>query len=192
MTVIAVKNGQVAADSRYNIESESGGIRMFQTEKLFRKRVTLPNSVEQDVIICTAGEGPPGLVFVDWFGSNKEPPDLFVHGDADFTVLVVMQDGTLMEYDKWCRGEKVFPTKGCYAIGCGAKAAMGAMLAGASAKRAVEITIEIDQLCGPPVVTMQLPKPARKKKAKSIARLVPGSDGPLDLSFIGHHLEKKS
>ena len=165
MTVIAVKNGVVAADSRYNVESESGGIRMFQCEKLFRKRVTL-NGIEQDVIICTAGEGPPGMVFVDWFGSGKEAPDLFVHGDADFSVLVVMQDGSMMEYDKWCRGEKIFPTKGCYAIGCGAKAAMGAMLAGASARRAVEVTIEIDQLCGPPIVTMQLPKPLRPRVAR--------------------------
>ena len=162
MTVIAVKGGVVAADSRYNVESESGGIRMFHTEKLFRKTVIV-NGREEEVILCTAGEGPPGMAFYDWYGSGKEPPELFVHGDADFTVLVVHQDGTLMEYDKWCRGEKVFATRGCYAIGCGAKAAMGAMLAGASAVRAVEVTLEIDQFCGPPIVTMRLRNGTAKK-----------------------------
>lgn len=164
MTTVAVKFDKkgvatIAADSRVTVESESGGIRMFQCEKLYRKHVTV-NGAEQDVIIGVAGEGFPALVFVDWYGSGSPPPDNLLLGEADFTAIVLSKDG-LFEYDKWCRGEKVLNKE--YAIGSGAKAAMGALYAGKSAAKAVEIACRIDPMSGLPVTTMQLPKATRKK-----------------------------
>lgn len=168
MTIIAIKNGIIAADSRYTNETEAGGIRMGTCSKLYPKRAVF-NGVEQDVIIATAGEGFPALVFVDWFGSGKEPPDNLIHGDADFTALVMTKDG-VWEFDKWCRGEKSLDP--FQAAGCGAKGALTAMHLGASAKRACEITCKVDPLCGPPIVTMQLPKP-KKPKAKKPKQQLP-------------------
>ena len=131
---------------------------MFNCQKLYRKTVKI-GEVEQDVILATSGENFSGLLFVEWYGSGKERPELLVHGEADFSVLVLTREG-LFEYDRWCVAEKVLNK--VYAIGSGAKAAMGAMLAGTNARRAVEIACEIDPYSAPPVVTMALPKVKKK------------------------------
>lgn len=155
MTTIAYRNGVIAADSRTTLETEGGGARMFLCEKLFRKQVVL-KGVAQEVIIATAGESSPGMVFVDWFGSRKKPPiDDFLTGEADFTCLVLQHDG-LWEYDAWCRGVKILDE--FYAIGSGAKAALGALHMGAGARKAVELACRIDHYSGLPVVAMRLHK----------------------------------
>lgn len=159
MTTIAYRKGVIAADSRTTIETEGGGARMFLCEKLFRKAVTI-DGVLQEVIVATAGESSPGMVFLDWFGTGKEPPDRLIDGEADFTCLVLQQDG-LYEYDAWCRGIKIEDE--FYAIGSGAKAALGAMQMGASAARAVEVACKIDPYSGPPITSMRL-KPNAKQK----------------------------
>lgn len=132
---------------------------MFLCEKLFRKRIK-KGYREQEVIIATAGESSPGMVFVDWYGSGKPIPHTpLVDGDADFTCLVWSSDG-LYEFDKYCRGVKVAHPD-FYAVGSGSMAAMAAMYAGASARRAVEIACKCNPESGPPVVTMRL-KRAKK------------------------------
>ena len=136
----------MAADSRVTVETEAGGIRHFRCEKLFRKGAA---------IIGTAGESAPGLVFLDWYGSQKAPPQKLIDGDADFTVLVLTPRG-LFEFDKWCRGEKILEK--FYAIGSGAKAALGAMHMGADARKAVQIACKVDTLSSTPIVTMRLRK----------------------------------
>jgi hypothetical protein len=162
MTTVAYRSGILAADSRSTTHTDAGGARVFLSEKLFRKSI-LVNGVQQEVILATAGETFSGLVFVDWLGSGKEAPENLIHGDAEFTVLVLQNDG-LWEFDKWCRGEKVLNE--FYAVGSGAKAAMGAMHMGASAKRAVEVACLIDPYTAPPVVTMTLRKAKARKSAK--------------------------
>ena len=152
MTTIAFRSGILAADSRVTVHTEEGGARVFDCDKLFRKRGTFLGR-EQDVILATAGESASGMAFVDWFGSGRDVPDIFVHGDADFTVLVLSEDG-LFEFDKWCRGEKV--KNEFYAVGSGAKAALGAMHMGASARKAVEVACKVDPYTAGPVVTMRL------------------------------------
>lgn len=161
MTTIAFRKGVLAADSRTTIETEGGGGRMFLCEKLFRKAVTI-NGVLEEVIIATAGESSPGMVFLDWFGSGQEPPDRLIDGEADFTCLVLQKDG-LYEYDAWCRGVKIMDE--FYAVGSGAKAALAAMHMGASAAKAVEVACRIDYYSGPPVITMRL-KPDAKPKIR--------------------------
>lgn len=158
MTTIAYRAGVIAADSRETISGEQGGDRFFHCEKLFRKNFTRGRK-KHEAIIATAGETSPGMVFVDWYGSGKPAPDLFIEGEADFTCLVLTTEG-LREYDKYCRGIEVVHPE-FYAVGSGSMAAMAAMYAGASARRAVEIACLVSPGSGPPVVTMRL-KRAKK------------------------------
>lgn len=146
MTTIAFKDGILAADSR---STSNYYDRVHRCQKLFRK--TTKDGAE--VIIATAGENAPGLVFVEWYGSGKKPPLKLLDGDADFCCLVLTKKG-LFEFDKWCHGEEVMDP--FYAVGCGATAALGAMHAGATAEQAVEIACRIDPFTGPPVVTEAL------------------------------------
>jgi hypothetical protein len=157
MTTIAVRSGCIAADSRTTTHSEEGGARVFRCEKLYRKRVITPETggVEDDVILATAGETFSALVFVDWYGSQKEKPGELIDGDADFSVLVLSRKG-LFEFDRWCRGEKILDR--FYAVGSGAKAALGAMHMGATVTKAVYIACKIDPFSAPPVTTWSLPE----------------------------------
>lgn len=152
VTTIAYKNGVLAADSCVSLQTEAGGSRKFRCEKLYRKTIGKGRS-KKNVIIGLGGESSPGLLFLDWYGSGKEPPTQLIDGDADFTALILTLDG-LFEADAYCRPDKILEP--FYAIGSGAKAALGAMHAGASAKRAVEIACRIDPYTAPPIVTMRL------------------------------------
>lgn len=149
MTTIVFRAGIMAADSRCTMSSEAGGSRVSKCDKLYRKTT----SDKEDVIIGLAGESGPGLVFLDWFGTGKDIPASLLEGEGDFTALVLSKKG-LFEYDKWCRGERV---KGrFYAVGSGAKAALGALYMGANAKAAVKIACKIDPYTAGPVVAMSL------------------------------------
>ena len=154
MTVIAYRDGIMAADSRVSVSTEGGGDRIFKCEKLYRKTIKEKRRRKFDVIIGLAGESAPGLVFLDWYGSGKEPPSSLIDGDADFTGLLLRPDG-LFEVDKYCRPEKIIQPK-FYAVGSGAKAALGAMHMGANAATAVAVACKICPHCAPPVVTMRL------------------------------------
>jgi hypothetical protein len=143
----------MAADSCVSLETEAGGARKFKCEKLFRKTIGKGRSKKQ-VILALSGESSPGLLFLDWYGSGvKDPPSQLIDGDADFSALILTDDG-LFEADAYCRPERIIEP--FYAIGSGAKAALGAMHAGASARRAVEIACRIDPYSTPPIVTMRL------------------------------------
>jgi hypothetical protein len=157
MTTIVYRGGIIAADTRATISSEAGGSRLTKCEKLFRKCIG-KGKTREHVIIGTAGEGFPALLFVDWYGTGKEPPSQLIDGDADFTCVVLTRHG-LYEYDKYCRGEKQIGP--FYACGSGAKAALGALYMGANAKRAVEIACLIDPYSAPPITTLCLPRIAK-------------------------------
>lgn len=168
MTTIAFKSGTIAVDSRVTVETEAGGIRSFNCQKLWRRKVMF-NDKLQELIFATAGEGPSGQLFVEKYGDDKlglnDLRDTLVQGGADFTILILCEDG-LYEVNQWCCFEKILPTSGCYAIGSGSKVAMGAMLAGKSAKAAVEIACIIDPHTYGPVLTMKL-RPAKIVKQKT-------------------------
>lgn len=153
MTTIAFRSGLMAADSRTTVESEAGGARVFRCEKLYR--VESPKH-GGEVIVGTAGETFSALVFLDWLKTEKsEGVDNLILGEADFTALVLTRRG-LYEYDKWCRGERILDR--FYAVGSGAKAALGAMHMGADARQAVAVACRVDPFSAPPIVTMQLGK----------------------------------
>lgn len=157
MTTIAYKDGVLAADSQVTY-GEDGGARKHTCKKLFRKTVGTGRKAH-DVIIATAGESSPGMIFVDWYGTDKPIPEVFLHLDADFTCLVLTPRG-LFEYDVYCRGEEI--TEDCYAIGSGAKAALAAMHCGKSALEAVRIAARIDPYTGGRVVTETLERKAKR------------------------------
>jgi len=185
VTTIAYRAGILAADSRTTTHTDAGGARVFICEKLFRKSI-LVNGAQQEVILATAGETFSGLVFVDWLGSGKDPPDNLIHGDADFSVLVLQADG-LYEWDKWCRGEKVLNE--FYAIGSGAKAAMGAMYMGAGAAKAVEVSCLIDPYSAPPIHTMKLnakrnTTASAQRKTARIRKATPAPDSPTHVTIV--------
>lgn len=149
MTTIVYRDGVLAADSCATVSTEAGGSRKTKCDKIFKK--VLPNG--ETVLIGTAGESAPGLVFLDWYGTGKPAPTELLDGEADIDIIVVTKRG-VFEFDKWCRGEKL---KGrFFAIGSGAKAALGALHMGASAIAAVRIACKIDPYSTPPFVTMRL------------------------------------
>lgn len=147
MTTIAYRAGILAADSQVTYSGdESAGSRKHRCQKLFRKK-----AFGGEVIIATAGEGAPGMLFVDWYGKKGKPPAVLA--DSEFTCLVLDEDG-LWEFDNYCRAEPI--TEEFYAIGSGAKVALGAMHHGASAREAVEIAKLVDPYTGGEVKTMEL------------------------------------
>lgn len=157
MTVVVVKDGVIATDSRVTVESEAGGIRMFHCEKLYK--------IPGVAAIAVAGESFSALRFVEWFrtraakgGKKKRDTDLIM-GEADFSALVLHKTGKLEEFDKWLIPEEILLGEGknqFYAIGCGAKAALGALHMGANAEEAVRVACKIDPLCDLPVVSLRL------------------------------------
>lgn len=164
MTTVAYRDGILAADSLATYSTEAGGSRKHTCRKLYRKRITEGRKAF-DVVIATIGESSPGLVFVDWYGSGKPIPDVFLHLGGDFTCLVLRPDG-LYEFDVYCHGERV--DEEFYAAGSGAKAALAALHCGKSAIEAVRIACRIDPYSGGRVVSESLEprQPRRQPKVE--------------------------
>ena len=145
MTVIACRDGIIAADSR---ALDSG--RITTCEKLYRKTVGR-GARSHEVIIGTAGDSAPCLIFVDWYGTKKPVPSAL--SSAEIVCLVLTPSGMYL-FDKWCRGEKILHDY--YAIGTGGDCAWTAMNMGASAEVACEEACKVNPDCAPPIVTMSL------------------------------------
>jgi len=171
MTTIAYRDGVLASDSQVTVSTEGGGSRKHTCVKLFRKKVTKGKKTF-DVVIATAGETSPGLVFVEWYGSGKPIPDVFLHIGGDFTCLVLTPKG-LFEYDVYCQPEEVvlspYPF---YAVGSGTKAAMAAMHCGKSAVEAVRIACKVDTYSSGRIQSEAL-EPRRIHGKKSDGRPIP-------------------
>lgn len=152
MTTIVYRDGVMAADTRATVNSEAGGSRVFRCDKLYR--VTCLDGTE--AIVGLAGGSFDGLAFLDWLVSDdKAPPQRLLDGDADFSALMLNRHG-LFEYDKWCRPERIRGR--FYAIGSGAKAALGALHMGANARQAVAVACKIDPYSARPIISMSLGK----------------------------------
>jgi hypothetical protein len=153
MTIIVVRDGIMASDSRVTVESDAGGIRVFQCQKLYK----IP---ELKCVIGVTGDGFAALRFVQWYRTlsakkKRKPMDTLALAEADFTAVVMHADGRLEEYDRWCTPEEIELGEGknaFYAVGCGTKLALGALAMGASASQAVEIACKYDPFCALPVV----------------------------------------
>jgi hypothetical protein len=141
MTVIAVRRGIMASDSRGTDDSQSY---VYSCGKIFRKA---------EALIGLAGDDGPGVVFLDWYGSGKPKPEILVTGEGDFEALVMTREA-VMRFDRWCRGDRW--TGKFFAIGSGAAAALGAMHSGATARQAAAIACKIDPFCAGPIRSMSL------------------------------------
>jgi hypothetical protein len=150
MTTLAVRDGKIAADSRETIEGE-GGDYCRKCDKLFEVGGgTLLREPQRRVVVGLAGESGPGLAFLEWLRTDDPClRDNLRSSDVDFTAVVCHSDGRVFEYDKWCIPVEI--TAPFYACGTGAKVALGAMKAGATAAEAVIIAAEIDPYTALPV-----------------------------------------
>lgn len=155
MTTIAYKDGVLAADSCETVEGEDSGTYKGLCLKIFcvgAFRVALQ------------GDSSPGMVWLAWFRSVAEktvnnqyilwptPPEMvdrFLDHGADFTAVVLCPNKRLFIYDEW--GLPIEVSEPFYAVGSGAKAARGAMAAGAGAVAAVEAACVVDPYTSGPV-----------------------------------------
>lgn len=164
MTVIAFDGVRVAADKQGTV----GGLKVAVT-KLFR---------HNHEVLATSGYADGGLAMVAWYKSDQNPENYPNKGlkDDDSTWLYVFAKG---EHPRVYARIPV-PTiieETVYAGGAGKELAMGAMLAGATAIRAVELTCERIDGCGMGIDVMELwdPMPARPAQP---ANMVGGSVAP--------------
>lgn len=145
MTIIAVRDGVMAADTRI-VHADSG---ITRGTKLFRKRIG-----RRDHILGFSGSLSAAMMYYDWYGSKALMPEALRNLDVDansFGVLILIGKD-LYEGDSMCRPVEV--EQKFHAIGSGAQAALGAMRHGASAYEAANIACEIDSACGRPVIIM--------------------------------------
>lgn len=164
MTTIAYRDGVLAADSRLTYSTDGGGSRKHLCTKLYRKTITEGRRTFE-VVIATAGESSPALVFVDWYGSGKPPPEILRDLGGDFTCLILRPDG-LYEADVYCRPDRI--NEPFYAIGSGSKEALAAMHCGKSAVQAVRVAAMVDPYTGGRIISMSLePRQARRTRKRT-------------------------
>ena len=135
MTVIASDGITIAADGRTitgHSEIARGSVRKIR--------------IHRGKIFALSGMAALFDALVDWYSAGALPKDApTIASDATWTLIVI--DGG---------GPKLFTHRVPYedrltypiTFGCGCDYAMGAMLAGASPERAVEITCEKEAFCG--------------------------------------------
>lgn len=152
MTVIAYRNGIMAGDSCWS-EPESGLITTIQN-KLLR----LPSGA------LYGGAGAPDdralvrlLLQVEEPAAIPELATLMAEQLSDLECLLVLPDETVWIIETGPKGMGLCPIEMPFtAIGAGAAVAIGAMAAGATAKRAVAIACKHVRSCCPPVYTLAI------------------------------------
>ena len=85
-------------------------------------------------------------------GKKDDPPDL---ADDGFSVIHLKPDGKCYLYCQDLSPTQLLPP---YTMGTGKEVALGAILAGATAKRAVEIACDVDINSGLPVQLYEVPR----------------------------------
>lgn len=145
MTCIAYRLGILAADSGGTVDEV-----VQHTQKLLRKRVG-----REEHIVALAGVSL-GMQFYEWYGSDRPAPHYLEVGEPEenhWQSLVLTPHG-LFYYNGVTVPERVHAP--FYAIGSGAAIAIGAMAAGASARKAVEAAVGRDPYTRAPVVAMRI------------------------------------
>lgn len=137
MTTIAWDGKTLAADSQITGENFIYGV---EDRKIFR--------VNKD-LIATAGDSAQCLSFVDWYRDQSQD---YPEKMDDLAVLVITSNGAF-EYTSHKTPQ---PVTAPHSVGSGSGFAMGAMLAGASSKKAVDIASRLCKYTGGPVRTMRL------------------------------------
>ncbi len=134
MTTIAYDGKTLAGDSQY-----SGDYKYYGRGKMFKLG---------PVLVGCAGNSEDVAAFHDWYlvAGDKKP-------EINALSVLIVEDGAAYKMEeKLVRFELKIPC----AIGSGAQFAMGAMLAGKTAKEAVEIAAQLDTGTGGEVITLTL------------------------------------
>ncbi len=106
-------------------------------------------------LIGCCGEIGAMVRVVDWLmegGSRKKAPNL--PDDCEFEAIIVSPEGEVLHYDRHLVPIQV--VNELHAIGSGRKLALGAMMAGASADKAVQIACQYDNGSREPVRMIHL------------------------------------
>lgn len=152
MTVIATDGYSIASDTR---AAQDGLI----IQRPWHKLHPLPDGS----VVGSAGDSELGVLFLDWLESGEESSARPDWSDEDFAAMRLYPDGTIMVYTAHCVPE---PVPAPFAIGSGHKLALGALEAGASPLRAVEIACIYDASCGIPIDTVVVRHRKGRKRAK--------------------------
>jgi ATP-dependent protease HslVU (ClpYQ) peptidase subunit len=136
VTIIAVRDGIIAADSRLSVD----GI-LTRCQKLF---------VVPDGIIGFAGATGPGQELLHWLQNHSctEPVKTDEYHRADLGAILLTRKGI------YCYDNSLSPDlieADYFAVGTAAQGAMCAMDMGAGAIQAARIACKHDMNCGPPI-----------------------------------------
>jgi hypothetical protein len=102
---------------------------------------------------CSTNQVGFGEAVLAWYEAGAVPANAPGADETKFTLLVVKPNGeAFYGYDSFHLSGPI--TADCYAIGSGEGPAHGAMRAGASAERAVEIACDVDIWSSLPVITI--------------------------------------
>ena len=141
MTTIAYRDGMLAADT---VVTENG-YRVGSVQKIGQIG---------EVLFGVCGVMAHMVEFRDWIrrGLVGTPPSVMaVADDGGSTAMIVYRDHILCwDRDRWDMMRAPF-----YAMGTGAKAALGAMAAGATAEEAVAAAILCDTASGGPITILR-------------------------------------
>ena len=143
MSIVAYKNGILAADSR-----AYGGD--YQTSPGTKAKIHRLADGSR-VGVTSAIIGMPER-YVAWLNAGADP-EKFGDPKPDCTVLLVKPNGDIFLADSGLYFSGPIKCE-AHAIGSGAPIAVGAMAAGASAEEAVAIACRFDKHCGLPVMAL--------------------------------------
>ncbi len=142
MTVLAFDGKCVAADR----QGEVGGL---------CGRVTKIHRVG-DLIAGYIGGAAHGLTLVEWLKAGHDPATYPRERDGEARgVLLVFGRGIIRRYEDFPIPVEI--DESIWAAGSGGDLAMGALAAGADARRAVEIASRYDAACGLGIDVLELP-----------------------------------
>lgn len=136
MTVIAYRDGMMAADR----QGFCGSTKANTATKIGRRD-------SDGALIGASGNASLCAALLRWFldGEQGERPKIDFDKDNNAGALVVRPNGAVEIHDVW----GWHPCEGPYhATGCGSDFALAAMEMGASAERAVEVTIKLEAYTG--------------------------------------------
>lgn len=149
MTTIAIKDGVIAADT--NACSNGDSLTDARAQKLFPTK---------DHVSAVCGDLCASIEFMAWMDRGfDDPPPVYGSGTPDFHLVRIYFDrpGEVHQYTNGGRSHFCLEyDEGIAAFGSGREIALGAMHAGASAKKAVEIAAKLDAYTRGPVVSVPL------------------------------------
>jgi hypothetical protein len=147
MTIIAYRDGMMAGDT---LISTAQGHRLGAMEKVVKNKF--------GYLLGARGPSYDCQELMDWFLTANSPNDLEnAPRLEDVAAILVFPDKIVRSLDKGKWKECFeYTTFGFTASGCGDNFAMGAMVAGATARGAVEAAIQLTVKCGGEITTVEL------------------------------------